>query len=426
MLIMAVALGVGATASGLALLVVTREQGREVLSSPIYREIVVSSQGEEEDMETPVLALPLQDMTVLTHSDLAVRDLVPLVTHAYLSDPERIRFPSNTPPPNVSSSNQGGEETERRNRFFQEMTQRVESAKKDSRIIIPDLDVIRGVSVSPEYFDVWEVETEYGSLFSVEDLVSTESVIVLGAKLGELIQTEDNPATLIGKRLFSFDTLYTIIGILKPRGDNLDNQFFTPAKAPSLFSDVGRGFRRRGMNHQLHFSVQDPAYLEETGIMLKNWFEEEFGVGQVIVSHPRTEAEQIIARNTGISTLVLILALASLFIASVNIFHILLGRALRMQRELGILIALGASRNNILKIFVYEASIITVAGSIFGGILAIPLGNSMQKALSITSDSLLYLLVGILIAWLITFASAFATSLRGARVIPAEAMRGAV
>lgn len=429
LLVLAVALGVGATSAGLSLLMFTRQQGRELLSSPTYREIVVMTEGggEEEDMETPVVESSIEDTAILTHSDLAVRDVVPLISNAYIENERRMRFPGDQPPPRPpSGGTEEGEnpQSERMSRFFEEMSQRLQEAGNDTSIIIPDFDRAFGASVTPEYFEVWELEAEYGSLFTDSDLVSTDSIVVVGSSLAELLHPEGDPASLIGKRLFSFeDGLYTVVGCLSATGTDIDTRFFIPERDPTLTSGGRGGLRRRDMNRQLRFSVEDPAHLQEASALLKGWFDEEFGTGRTTISTPRAEAEQIIARNTGIGALILFLALAALFIASVNIFHILMGRALKMRKHSGILIALGATRRDILKIFIQEAVIITVGGAVAGGLLAIPLGRTMQQALSVSTGSPLYLLSGALLAWIITFSFALATAFRGARVVPAEAIR---
>jgi putative ABC transport system permease protein len=177
------------------------------------------------------------------------------------------------------------------------------------------------------------------------------------------------------------------------------------------------------MNRQLRFTVTDPGDLGPVSLLLQDWFEEQYGSGQVVVTNPRAEAEQLMDRNSGISYLILFLSLAGLFIASVNVSHILLGRALRMRRNIGILKALGSSRRGIVDLFTAEAVMITLGGALLGILLALPLSRIMTEALEIGSGSILYLILGILLSWILTFAFSVVPALQGARIEAAEAMR---
>lgn len=179
------------------------------------------------------------------------------------------------------------------------------------------------------------------------------------------------------------------------------------------------------MDSQLRFTVSDPTELDETSRLLSEWFGSQFGQGQIVVSNPRAEAERLIARNTGIGLLILFLSLAGLFIASVNVSHILMGRALRMRKHIGILKALGASRRKILHLFVAEALAVTLGGAALGALLAVPLSSAMQEALDLGTGSPVYLFLGVLISWILTLVFSLVPAWQGSRIEAAEAMRSA-
>ena len=86
LLVLGMALAVGATAAGLALAGRIAEQSRERLSSPRYREIVVATRQQAGDMETPARLRTATDV-VLTADDLAARQVAPAVRYAYLANP---------------------------------------------------------------------------------------------------------------------------------------------------------------------------------------------------------------------------------------------------------------------------------------------------------------------------------------------------
>ena len=86
LLVLGMALAVGATAAGLALAGRIAEQSRERLASPRYREIVVATRQQAGDMETPARLRTGSDV-VLTADDLEARHVAPAVRYAYLANP---------------------------------------------------------------------------------------------------------------------------------------------------------------------------------------------------------------------------------------------------------------------------------------------------------------------------------------------------
>jgi len=460
LLVMAVALGVGAAAAGFSLVSYTGEYNREVLSSPAYREILISTRGASEDMATPVAEKALSETTALTHADLEVRSILPAVAYAYIADRSRMRFPDEnflsggfpglpggvegapegvagpgmesqdssaspgSPGEGVSAGGEavpsagGGPEAR-----FSELRDQILQAREDGDVIFPEMEELAGWEVTPEFFQAWNLQASRGSLFTEADMASRSSVMVLGAGTARLLSGDGDPGSLVGRKVSSFEGLTTIIGVLSPLGNDYDGQYFVPARDLAAAAGSQGGLRFGGMNRQLRFAVTDPGDLVQTSLLLQEWFESRYGSGQVVVTNPRAEAEQLMARNRGIGILILFLSLAGLFIASVNVSHILLGRALRMRRNIGILKALGSSRRGIIQLFSAEALMITLGGALVGTLLAIPLSRGMTEALEMGSGSVLYLVLGILLSWMLTLFFSVVPALKGAKVEAAEAMR---
>ena len=297
----------------------------------------------------------------------------------------------------------------------------LDSAAAEEDIVIVELDEISGYEVTPQFFDAWQLQASAGSLFSSSDMTGTSSLVVLGAGIAETIAgTSDDPSGLIGKKLLAREGLYTVVGVLEASDETYNEQYFTPYQS-SVSGSSGQ-FRRRAMDTQLIFSVDDPQSLDTASAMLSDWFSSEFGDGQVIITNQREAAQRTIARNTGISVLILVLSLSGLLIACVNISNILMSRAIRMRKYTGILMALGSSQRGILKLYALEALSVSFVGSAIGSVLAVPLSRSMQNSLDIGGNSVLYIMAGILIAGIVTFIFSVAPGYQNSRIIPAEAM----
>ena len=91
LLIIGIALGIGATAAGVALAARTAGQAKELLASTQYREIVVTAREESEDMDLPAEKQLSTERIMLTTADLAARDDAQDVQFAYVANPMQLR-----------------------------------------------------------------------------------------------------------------------------------------------------------------------------------------------------------------------------------------------------------------------------------------------------------------------------------------------
>ncbi len=469
LLVLAVALGVGAGASGLSLLFHTNQYSARMLASPAYRELIVTTRDNIKDMERPVIEKLKTENTTLIAADLKAGEIVPQVAYAYIQSNTWMGFMTEelltdkgvipgsggrrSPPPegekqetedqvgegrepgNIEDEkdNDGdngsreGDKNRRANkemdeeaRKFFEMVETFKEARDNPDFIIPEIEGLPGYQVSPQFFNAWNIEAVEGSLFTSSDMTSKSNLVILGASAAKLLSGE-NIESLTGKKIISYDTYYTIIGILGETGTEYDNYFFKP----DVVFNGGEKFRGRNrfMNRQLRFTVNNPSDLDSAAILLEDWFEKAYGEGQIEVSNPRAEAYKLVNRNRGISILILFLSLAALFIASVNVSNILMSRSLRMRKHVGILKALGASKVNILRLFAGEAIFITVAGSILGTIMAFPLSNAMESSLDLGSGSFWNILAGVALSAVLTLIFSIVPSWKNSGIEAAEAMR---
>lgn len=462
LLLLAVALGVGATAAGFSLLANTQKLGAEMLASPAYREIVVSTQTQADDMEAPAVPKPTQDNVVLTASDLAVGESIPSVRYSYVQSGTELRFMTQKaveqfsqmrqaaasgqtagavvgggmiimtgPPPEGvgegQSSSNGGQSSVRQGPPGLLDPDALAKAQAESDVFLTELDQLRGSAVTPQYFDAWKLTAAVGSLFAASEGQTEDTLVVLGAQAAvDVAGPQVEASTLVGKKILTWEGYATVVGILAPSGtDSIDNSFFTPYQTPSTDFGVGGPPRRMAFNVQLRFAVANPSQLEKAAASLTQVLSDTYSTDQLVVSNPRAEAQKLIDRNTGIGLLILFLALAALFIASVNVSHILLSRGLRMRKGVGILMALGASKRSILGLFASEGVFLSTAGSLLGALLAWPLSQTMESALGLTDGSLWFLAAGVAGAWVLNLVFSILPAVQNSKIPPADAMRAA-
>ena len=437
-LILGTALGVGATSAGLALVFQSRAVSAEIIRMPEYREIAASTRGDSDTMNQPSQEL-LEENIVLTVEELAAAAEAPDVANSYLLNSTRIRTttnrfgPGRNGPPEGENSGQmpegengeempppEGEAPPRDERFEQMQETMAELQAEMENEPTPELDEFYGYEVSPEFFESRELAAAEGSLFTASDMEKDAPLMIVGSELaGEIF--EDGIA--LNRKIQNFTTIYTIVGILEPTGTTLDNLAFIPTDALSTASR-GRGMMRPGaMSQTLIFSVDDPEKLDEAASQLQSWFDRELGTGAVSLSIPREAAEQAADRNNRLTSLILILALSALLIAAVNVSNILLSRAMKKKRAVGILKALGASSRTVFSLFVKEAAVIGGAGILTGTGLALALSPLMTKSMGFSTFSVPGLAAGVLISIVITFGLTILPAMQASKTSPAEAIR---
>lgn len=453
LLVLGLSLGIGAAAAGIALVARTFRASEELLASPAYREIIVSTRTEAAEMDNPLVAIDGENDVVLTSLDLAAASEAPDVAYAYIKQPRVFRnaapivfrmqrstaenagnaeIRGGSDDQDVDGEGSGGTAAETadnggeaaagsasaENRpAFAELAEVLDSPE-------PTVDEWYGYAVSPEFFDAWGLSAAEGDLFTVEDIASgADNVMILGSELGRTLFADGQA---LGRKVVYLRQLVTVAGVLEPTRTEMDRLAFVPAFMPDVSGDIRtneitqfRGF----WNSDLSFMVEDSDRLDEAAAQIRAYFEREYGAQAVTLSVPREEAEATRDRNARLTAIILFLGVSGLFIAAVNVSNILLSRAMRRQRTVGILKALGASRNAIFRLFFTEALAVGVAGTIVGLFVSILLARLMQSTIDIGRINPSMLAVGLGVSWVVSTVLTVFPAMQASRIPAAEAMR---
>jgi len=89
--------------------------------------------------------------------------------------------------------------------------------------------------------------------------------------------------------------------------------------------------------------------------------------------------ETIMTAFSSISTFVMAIGGISLVVAGVSIFNIMMMSVTERIKEIGILRSVGAQRTEVMKMFLYEALILGLIGSVIGGVLSILAGFAISS-----------------------------------------------
>jgi putative ABC transport system permease protein len=248
-------------------------------------------------------------------------------------------------------------------------------------------------------------------------------VVVLGASLAQDLYGASSP---LGTRLQINGTAFRVLGVLAAKGSGLgspDDSVFVPLSAHEsvLF---GRDYLST-ISLQLDSEDQAALVVSQTEQLLR--LRHRLRSEQASDFEVRSQAEMLetMGQITGtFTTLLGSIAAVSLIVGGIGIMNIMLVSVRERTREIGVRMAVGARRGDIMRQFLFEA----VAVSLAGGAVGVGLGYGTAQLLArfgewqtIVPPYAIVLALGVSIV--IGIAFGVGPARRAARLDPVEALR---
>ncbi len=139
--------------------------------------------------------------------------------------------------------------------------------------------------------------------------------------------------------------------------------------------------------------------------------------------------ERVETTFSNINNFLMAIAAISLLVAGVSILNIMLMSTVERTKEIGVMRAIGAYRESILKIFLLEALILGVIGSFIGGILSVVGGYAIDSVMLKSAkylfdiSTLFYVGEGFVIGVATAVASGLYPAWKASKLEPIEALR---
>ncbi len=229
------------------------------------------------------------------------------------------------------------------------------------------------IGVDDAAYKVLNEELAEGRWFSYMDVLERRRVCIVGYEIKDILFKNENP---IGKTIRIGRHAYIIIGTLKKKGSSIgnskDNVVYIPVTTTqnyvrpwrkrlwgslsivALFKDninLDQGIEclRMALRKRRHLSFD-----EEDNFFINTQ-------EQIVSTYKRI--------TRGIYLAMIAIASLSLLVGGIGIMNIMLVSVTERTREIGIRMAVGARRKDILLQFLVEANILTLSGGIIGVIL---------------------------------------------------------
>ena len=228
---------------------------------------------------------------------------------------------------------------------------------------------------TPDYLTVRSWPLESGGAFTETDLRSANRVALIGATVAQNLFLDEDP---VGKTLRIRNSPYLVVGLLTAKGQSLDGRdqddtILIPVTTAlqKLFGSQFQGSVRFMMAQAVSSEKMQQAERDMTELLRARHRIAEAADSDFTIRNLTALASAAAATTKVMSVMLGAIASVSLLVGGIGIMNIMLVSVTERTREIGIRMAIGARRRDILMQFLLEAIIISVIGCCIGVALGV-------------------------------------------------------
>lgn len=243
------------------------------------------------------------------------------------------------------------------------------------------------LGAGPGLAETLRLEVEAGHLFAAEEGEHNAKVAVLGARTARFLSGSEPAGNLVGSSILVDGVPLKVVGILALRGPvaglEIDSLVFVPLGTLRLRI---AGTDRSNADHveTILVDVADPSHKGEIRDDIASLLREAHRIGPgddgdaaVTDLAGAAQAQDTIANL--LRVFLLVIAALCLSLGGLGTMNMMLVSVSERTQEIGVRLAIGATRAEIVCQFLIEAALLTAAGGALGLILAWPAGWQVER-----------------------------------------------
>ena len=237
------------------------------------------------------------------------------------------------------------------------------------------------LATEPDYFIAHEWVADGGRLFSPEEAAGGRKVVILGATVAEMLFAEEDP---VGREIRIRQTPFEVIGVMarkgqNPTGQDQDDTVFVPywTARRSVMGASRANARQVGV---ISVKVHEGENMAAAEDAIRTLMRQRHRVAA-------NEPDSVSIRNLSdiqatrdasartLSALLASVAAVSLLVGGIGVMNIMLVSVTERTREIGLRLAIGARRRDVLAQFLLEAVMLALLGGAAGVLAGMALSH---------------------------------------------------
>jgi putative ABC transport system permease protein len=227
--------------------------------------------------------------------------------------------------------------------------------------------------VNNDYFAMKNYSISAGRLFTNEEIETNSKVAIVGMTIVRELFQNRNP---LQEPVIINGIPFNVVGVIKSMGKSLSRDDFDNLVIIPHSTAINTIQREIGYN-QLYIASHDEKMLREIKNILSQYIENKVGLNiekskdlyKINLSTKKMQMAKDISQ--ALTYLLIGIASISLFVGGIGIMNIMLASVSERTREIGIRMAIGAKKKDILLQFILETVILTIMGGVAGIILGL-------------------------------------------------------
>ncbi|QUL97892.1 MAG: ABC transporter permease [Candidatus Fermentithermobacillus carboniphilus] len=234
------------------------------------------------------------------------------------------------------------------------------------------------LGVNEQYAIVRDMKPERGRFFTQVDISTRQKVALLGQNVVTELFGLSDP---LGKEIKLNGQTFVVIGVLAARGGGLagseDDQVLIPV------TSAERLMGRRGVS-TFYIKGQDKESVGQISAAVSNRLYRRFRDEEAYRIFDQTQMLQTVTNISQTLTLMLAsIAFISLVVGGIGIMNIMLVSVVERTKEIGLRKAIGATRRDIMRQFLFESTMLSGIGGVVGIITGTILARGIASAIKV-------------------------------------------